>query len=262
MFAPGLGQAVDGETSKALIFGGLGVTGITIYGHGVDAQKEYLKGTDPDYNLYLDNELKKKVGASMYLNAGLLSAYDTFQSRVGVYQAAGKFQFLPKTQNVSEFLIAPFHFSYLKRPTTWIPFALAMALGYDHYMSDPRPHRFHTRGSDVAAGVYLSYNAGTGEEAYFRGVLYPTLYESWNGHWTANVAQSLIFGYMHGPQPYPQIIAGWYFGYLAEKNGFELGENIFIHAWWDVWILTANLIKNRSNSNNFYVQLPQIDIRF
>jgi len=258
---PGLGQAIDGEARKSFIFGGLALAGYGIYSYGFDDQREYLKGPFADFNRYIDNDIIMKIGGSMALNAGLMSSYDTFQSRIGIYQEIGKYQFLPKDQKVEDLLLAPFEFSYLERPTTWIPFLISMALSVDDYNTN-KPERFHARGIDPFAGTYLSYNAGTGEEAYFRGVLYPTLYETWNGHWTANVAQALIFGYVHGPRPYPQLIAGYYLGYLAEKNGFDLGENIFIHTWWDVWLITANFIKNRGHVNNFYLEFPQLIVRF
>jgi membrane protease YdiL (CAAX protease family) len=258
---PGLGQAIDGDTRRSFVFGGLALTGYGIYSYGDNDQKAYLAEPGIDFNRELDNKLIKRVGGSMILNAGFMSAYDTFQSRIGVYQEVGKYLFLPKDQKVEDFTMAPFHFSYLQRPTTWIPFLVSMVISADHY-NTAKPTRFHMRGIDPAAAAYLSYNAGTGEEAYFRGVLYPTLYESWNGGWTANVAQALIFGYAHGERPYPQILGGLYFGYLAEKNGFDLGENIFIHAWWDVWLMMADFIKDRGYANGYYFQLPQINIRF
>ncbi|RYZ66020.1 MAG: CPBP family intramembrane metalloprotease, partial [Proteobacteria bacterium] len=118
------------------------------------------------------------------------------------------------------------------------------------------------RGGDVAVGSLVSYNAGTGEEAFFRGTLHPYLYENWNGSWTANAVQGTVFGFAHGPKPYFQLAAGWYFGWLNERNRFELGEGIFVHAWWDVWIITANLIKNRGFANGAYVEFPRLEIQF
>lgn len=245
-----------------MLLSGVAFTGFLIAADGYEKQQQYLQGTVPDYNHYEDNEVQQRVGNSMYLQAGLMSAYDTFNSRVKAYQAEGRYQFLPKEQNALDLLKAPFHFSYMKRATTWIPFLLSLGLSYDYLMNNDENNKVHVHGGDVAAGLYLSYNAGTGEEAYFRGVFHPTLYESWNGSWLANAAQGLVFGYMHGPAPYPQILAGWYLGWLSERNGFDLGENVFIHAWWDVWVLTAHLIRNRSNANNVYIQLPSFSMRF
>lgn len=262
---PGLGQGIDGENAKSVLLGGLGFSGILIAADGYRKEQNYLNGTGPaDYNYYEDTQLQQRAGNSMYINAGFLSGWDNFNHRVKAYQAEGKFQFLPKEQSVSDLLKAPFHFSYMTRPTTWIPFLLSMGLSYDYLINgDDRPDKIHYRGSDLATGLYLSYNAGTGEEAYFRGVLYPTLYEAWHGSLWANFAQGLIFGFAHGPAPYPQIISGWYLGWLAERNGFDLGESIFVHAWWDVWLITASLILNRSNANSdLYIQLPAFSMRF
>lgn len=259
---PGLGQAIDGETGKFLLFAGQGTAGILVAAEGRQKEKDYLKGPDLDDNYRQDTKLQQDIGSSAFTNAGLISAFDTFNRRVKVSQKEGQFRFLPQEQDLATLYRAPFDFSYMKKPTTWIPFLLAMGIGYEHLMQAPRPGQIHTRGIDGLAGAYLSYNAGTGEEAYFRGVLYPTLYENWNGHWTANAAQSLLFGYSHGATPYFQILAGWYLGWVTEKNGFELGESIFIHAWWDLWVITASFIRNRSLANDVYIQLPQLEIRF
>jgi hypothetical protein len=262
IFLPGFGQEMDDEHTKSILLAGQGISGILIASNALQKQVDYNKTPVLDENYQQDIRLQLLIGGSMYTNAGLLSAFDVFNSRLKAYQAEGKFEFLPHNQNLTDLYKAPFHFSYLKKSTTWIPFLIAMGLGYEGLMSPPHPNQIHARGIDGAAGAYLSYNAGTGEEAYFRGALYPTLYESWNGHWTANATQALVFGYMHGPEPYPQILAGWYLGWLAEKNGFDLGEGIFVHAWWDFWVITANFIKNRSYANELYIQLPQVDIRF
>lgn len=258
---------MDNETAKSLTFAGVGFTGVFIAADAYQKEEKYLSDLEvsgkSDFNYHEDIRLQQLIGNSMYIHAGFMSGWDTFNSRVKAYQAEGKFQFLPKEQSVTELLKAPFHFSYMTRATTWIPFLLSLGLTYDYMMNDPEvPDKIHYRGSDIATGLYLSYNAGTGEEAYFRGVLHPTLYEAWGGSGWANFTQGLVFGFMHGPAPYPQVLAGWYLGWLAERNGFDLGENIFIHAWWDVWILTASLIAHRSSGNPVYIQLPTLTMRF
>lgn len=258
---PGLGQAIDGESSRSLLFAGYGFAGISLY---VDFNDKYEKGL-PDPEVSADRVQDYKVyglaAQAMYMHAGFLSAYDTFSSRVKAYQAEGKYQFYPKDQSMEDLLKAPFHFNYLKRPTTWIPFFLGILGGYYTVNSSDVPE--HTvRANDLAVSTYVSYEAGTGEEAFFRGYLHPILYEETNGSWVANAGQAVVFGFAHGPKAYPQLAMGYYLGWLAEKNQFELGEGIFVHAWWDFFVLAGELIRQRSLAQPLYVQFPSFVLRF
>src|SRR6266511_517195 len=84
---------------------------------------------------------------------------------------------------------------------------------------------FQTRdGAFVAA---FSYNAGVGEEALFRGWLYPMLYQHLGRRaWLANGLQAGAFGALHAPQAgaFALDIAGsaLYEGWLTRRNGWSI----------------------------------------
>ena len=56
--------------------------------------------------------------------------------------------------------------------------------------------------------------------------------------WVSNLITALLFGAAHfggdNTFPLPQALAGYYFGYVTQKNDWGIGESIFIHTWLDV----------------------------
>ena len=79
---------------------------------------------------------------------------------------------------------------------------------------------------DVLFASAISYNAGVGEEALFRGWMYPMFMEAFGHDLWANVASSAIFAAAHisseNPVPWPQFLAGYYFSWLVKKNGWSM----------------------------------------
>lgn len=260
---PGLSQAIDGQYGKSAAYASYAAAGWWLRSEVRQRRSESLEDQDALRFHHL-RDLKNFEDLSYLINyhAVFLSAYDSFRLRVGDHQAKGKYQFLPKEQSINDILKAPFSFSYLKRPTTWVPFLVAIGVGADWLRRTPQPEQWKIRAVDVGVGSAISYNAGTGEEAFFRGYMYPVLYEKWNGSWTANAAQSAVFGLGHPSNPFEAALAGFYFGWLTERNGFDLGEATFLHAWWDFWVINADYIRRRSVTEDYYFRLPPLQMTF
>lgn len=260
---PGLGQAIDGEYKKSASLMGLSITGILIANEAHKKQKTFLESDSTRYHSYRDNARAELFGNSIYKHAAGVALYDSFLTRVPDYHRDGKYLFLPEKQNLESIHKAPFEFSYISRPTTFIPLVIGLGLGISDFNRSSRPDRFDLRASDVATSTYASYVAGVTEEAMFRGWMQPILYENTQNFWVANTIQSLAFGYSHdNAQPYLQILFGFYAGWLTPRNNWDLSEAIFIHTWWDVIVITAEFARSRSKTQDFNIQLPVLNASF
>jgi len=85
-----------------------------------------------------------------------------------------------------------------------------------------------------------------GEEALFRGWLYPVLHQNLGRRvWLSNGLQAAIFGSLHVPQAksFALVIATWAFyeGWLTRRNGWSVRESVFHHFWYDVAVGAATL---------------------
>ncbi len=199
-----------------------------------------------DYRTH--EELPRQAAlASQYGTAvGFMSAWHSFRTSVETQRAEGRYAFLKHEETPIDLLKAPFQFSFLQRQTTWIPLVIAAGLGAlgsqyfpDRYERDPFSR------SDAAYAQVFSYNAGVSEEAAFRGYLQPVLYESWNSPFWSNLTQATVFSLAHlgtNDRPFPQLGMGYYFGWLQQKRDWTLSEGIFIHAWWDVIVISTNYL--------------------
>jgi membrane protease YdiL (CAAX protease family) len=212
-------------------------------------------GTIRDHSPELDKADTKNpdirrggLGAKMFSTFGYLSAYHSFRTAVGTDQR-GRYGFLSEAESPADLALAPFRFSYLLRPTTFIPLALgALTLGMTINTSSEvlaennKRHNFHL--DDVVFSSALAYNAGVGEEALFRGWMMPYMRGNGLNDEAANIASALIFGLGHlsadNRAPWFQALAGYYLGYVSQRNQWTLGESIFIHAWWDVFTISAS----------------------
>ncbi|MGE3760274.1 MAG: lysostaphin resistance A-like protein, partial [Pseudobdellovibrionaceae bacterium] len=141
-----------------------------------------------------------------------------------------------------DLMMAPFHFSHLLKPTTFIPLGvLAYAIGSSRGEYKKRP----LNSSDGFFAGGISYNAGVGEEALFRGYLMMNLRESWGSDFWSNAATATVFGLAHlspsNRAPVAQLALGYYLGWITQRNDWTLSESIFLHAWWDVLAIAAAL---------------------
>ena len=90
----------------------------------------------------------------------------------------------------------------------------------------------------------------------------PLIYENTQSYFWANTVQALIFGYAHGPKPYPQLAFGFYAGWLVPSNAWDMGEAIFIHTWWDAVLMTASFARKRSLIKDFNIKIPLVNTSF
>ncbi len=262
--APGAGQYMNGQIGAGLIYSGVALAGL---GTAVSAAVEI--NNDPNRNQRLDaidsfDPLVRRYvwGLKTYDLAGSLSLYHSFQTTLLFRKQQGDYAFLPQqAETTDELMLAPFEFSNLGRWSTILPLVIGAGVVIGAGATDNYDTRQLNSG-DIAFASGISYNAGVGEEALFRGWMFPLLTEAYgveNVFW-ANLTQAAIFGAAHLSEdnrlPVFQLAAGYYFGWLAKKNAWSLREAIFVHTWWDVIVFTASFTqKNRKAS--IYVPLYQ-----
>jgi membrane protease YdiL (CAAX protease family) len=233
-FLPGFDQWWEGQNSAGLLYTGLAVggsfvissSGVHSYSDNQSAGAQIQQGNDA-VRTYL-------LGGEIYSLAGSLSVYHSFRSAVRTHQEHGGYTFLPKEKEETpdQLMLAPFHFSYLERPTTYIPLGLLLISVLASPMSG---HQMLL--SDAFYSVANSYGAGVGEESLFRGYIAPRLMESFDSPFWSNTAASTLFGAAHiasdNQAPIAQFLFGWYVGWVSQRNQWTISEGIFIHAWWD-----------------------------
>ena len=263
---PGFDQWVEGQYAYAAAYTGAAALGITYAAmNSSQYAKQHRDDTDKqsDFLESHDNLLRKAtLGSLVYQGAGGLSAYHSFRSTVPGLQAIGKFRFLKKEETPAEVLMSPFQFSYLKRPTTWVPLALIAGIGALSLTSDEDTiGRHRLRSDDVFFSAAYSYNAGTHEEALFRGWMMPMAMEWTGSELWSNTGTAAVFALAHlgtVDVPVAQFLLGWYLGHLTQKNQWTLGEAIFVHTWWDVgaFLLSYHLYKKETKEGSSLAALP------
>lgn len=261
-FAPGALQYMNGQIGAGLVYSGIGVTGLaTALGAASEVNNRINNNEDLNDFDSRDSAVRRYVwGMKTYDLAGSLSLYHGFRTALQFRQKEGEFEFLPKEAETSdELMLAPFNFSNLSRLTTIIPLALGVGLMAYSGANDDYDTRNLTAG-DIAFSGGISYNAGVGEEAMFRGWMFPLFVESFGSSFWGNMAQSTIFAAAHLSSdnrfPMPQFLAGYYFAWLSQRNNWTLQESIFIHTWWDVIVFTASFTQGDKKAS-IYVPLYQ-----
>lgn len=243
---PGLGQYIEQQWEPGLIYTGTAVLGMTMATVAAKRIKEDQLGK-LDYDEYDGLQRQYTYGTQLYMFAGEMSAFHSFRTAVKSRKPNGEFAFITNDEDPSDLLTAPFEFSFITRPTTYGPLLAGLALVLVSY--DPDPHADFD-GGDAAFTAGVSYNAGVGEEAFFRGYLMPVMREKWNSNVWSNATQSVIFGAAHYSErnrfPIFQAAMGYYFGWVTQRNGWSLRESIFIHAWWDVLALGQEVASNKT----------------
>jgi len=207
-----------------------------------------------------DEKYKQRTLANQFiLFSGGLSAYHSFRTSIRSHQPYGAYSFLSKEETPGEILMAPFRFEFLKRTSTLAPLALITTLAvldantkHQNYKRDP------ITSSDVFYTAAISFNAGTYEEAIFRGWLMPMMREGTGSEFWSNFLQASLFAAAHLNQismPYTQFGLGFYLGWLTQHSDWTLAESIFIHTWWDVAALT---IQYSNRKKSYHGQIPVI----
>ncbi|HEX9282421.1 MAG TPA: CPBP family intramembrane glutamic endopeptidase [Gemmatimonadales bacterium] len=245
---PGLGQYLEGSWLAGAGFTATAAGGYALYFTGDQhaASVEDLP-RDPDGQ-------RAFIGAQLAQAAGELSAYDSFHRSLPLLQRVGKYDFVKTHESTASLLSAPFDLRMLKRWTTWIDLAHAAvvtALVLAETEPGARYVPFRTR--DGAFVASFSYNAGVGEEALFRGWLYPVLHQKLGRRaWLSNGVQAAVFGGLHVSQAGPFALditaSALYEGWLTRRNGWSIRESIFHHFWYDVAVGAATLLTQKSGT--------------
>jgi membrane protease YdiL (CAAX protease family) len=123
--------------------------------------------------------------------------------------------------------------------------------------------------SDVFFTGAISYGAGVGEEAVFRGFLLPELRQALGSDFWSNAVTAVGFAAAHlgsVDRPIAQLALGYYWGDLTQRNNWEIAESIFIHTWWDVIaFLTVFQIKDKEPASSAVrpaLHLPPFELHF
>lgn len=262
---PGLDQWIEGQWLPAAAYSGIAAAGYAyadyvqrsngVYEHErvhriSVANDEPIPDDLEDKSLHdsKNSTLRKVALASQVAQwSGGMSTYHSFRTAVRTRKQLGEYAFLEYEETPWDLMAAPFRIQYLLRATTLIPLAIIGGLSAlnlsqpDSEDSDLKKDRLSSE-DGFYAGAF-SYNAGTHEEAVFRGWLQPWFVQQLSSPFWGNGAQALVFGAAHlntVPVPIVQTLLGFHLGYVTQKNGYRLGEAIFIHAWWDVVAFAAS----------------------
>ncbi len=277
---PGFDQWYEGQYTYAAAYTGTAVASL-VY---ADLHKDALR-RQSDRNAELrrqnlpeetaitseDTGVRKyTLGALLYQGAGGMSAYHSFRSAVPTHQLAGNFRFLKAQETPGEVLLAPFRFDFLTRATTLVPLGIAAGL---HLMTVSSEIEGIKRDSLSSADVFFagaySYNAGVHEEAVFRGWIMPVMMHWLGSEFWSNTATAGLFALAHMNNvevPLPQLVLGWYMGYVTQQNQWSIAEAVFIHAWWDVFAFLTEFqitrLENRVDAKMPVLWLPPLALHF
>ena len=243
-FLPGASQWVAGQYGYAGVYSGTAVGGVI---YALNAQAEINQHDQKNSDLPTSkgiSERKYQLGLQVAQVAQGFSLFQSFRTAARLRQDDGQYQFIHSNPQPEDLALAPFHVQYLLQPTTYIP--LVIGLGLNLWIAtSPAPDGWvkdSFRREDAAFAAGFSYNAGTHEEAIFRGWLMPVFREYWMNDTWANGMQAAVFGAAHlstTPLPIIQVLLGWHLGSITQKNGWDMREAVFIHAWWDVMSFAA-----------------------
>jgi len=264
LLVPGLPQIIKRQKTAGFTYLGVGAFGMAVaLGTAADYIKNHdeLDNADIDESEITDQQMAMIWGLQTYQTAGSLSLYHAFRTSVKAHHK-DRFDFLPDDETPDKLVLAPFKFSYLLRPTTYVPLLLMAGLSAQ-CINEHKNSKGDLRGTETLFSLGISYNAGVGEESIFRGWMEPILYEKWGSPTAAHLTTALVFSAMHitaaNPVPWPQFIAGYYLGWLTEINGWSITESIFLHAWWDVIAIATAWSQG---ADHIEVRLPTFQYRF
>lgn len=253
---PGLDQWMEGQYRSAAVYSGYA-------GFGLFAAANFgsvdQAGTDPGDSLSSQSKWEG-WGSQAYQDAGFISAFHTFRKAAETKKAEGRFEFLSHEETTGDLLLATMNFGFLARPAVFIPLGAALAIAV--LGANEGPKSANWRGDDIGFSTAVSFNAGVSEEAFFRGYMMPMMKDAWDSNLWSNVASSTVFAAAHissdNPIPWPQFLAGLYFGWRVQKNEWQLSESVFIHTWWDILLLSGSLAYNRGQA----ISMPLLHAEF
>ncbi len=266
LLLPGFDQWFEGQYASATFYSGMAYVGYWTYSYNsTQLSLEESSESDNWYDSDSDRLRRMYWGAQFTQTIGGLSAYHSFRSAVRSHQSsgAGRYDFLVHEETSGDLLLAPLKFQFLMRPTTFVPLGLlAAAFAIEIGQRDRDPG---SSGLTTSKGVFstaVSYNAGVGEEAIFRGWLMPVFRQSMGSDFWSNSLTAALFAAAHISAdlevPVAQFVMGWYWGWVTQKNDWRISEAIFQHVWWDVIALTAFYMTDTAAE----ITVPLINLSF
>jgi membrane protease YdiL (CAAX protease family) len=268
---PGWGQFAQHAPGAGAAYAGAFATGL---GAAVAEADSVLHGRPlEEYEFpILPRSTEEQVfmgGLQLTQSAGLLSAYDSFHRALPSFHRLKQYEFLTAHEPVGRLFTAPFTPRLLLKKNVWIPLAGVAALAAVEVTleRDDRDSSFvPLRGHDVLFGGQLSYQAGVTEEAFFRGYALPVLQQHMGKPRLANLTQALVFGALHiskdNPVPVLQTGLGFLNGAVTQKRGGSIREAVFLHFWWDVIAVAAELVTQKGAAKEMTIRLPAIRVSF
>jgi hypothetical protein len=256
LLVPGLDQWFEEQYRSASVYSGYATLGF-------GAQLSALDFNNSGNNTFSeDNDRHRRYiwGTQAYMDIGFVSAFHSFRKAAETRKRDGQFLFLKHEETAGDLFMAPFHLEKIIKPSVFIPLAALSA--FEVVLSNqPRYRRGVWRGDDLTFATAMSANAGIGEEALFRGYFMPVTREWWGSDFWSNTATATVFAAAHlrtVSVPLPQFALGWYLGWHVQRNEWQLSDAVFIHTWWDIVAISAELARNRGQA----VYLPVFKSEF
>jgi hypothetical protein len=262
---PGAGQAANGDYGDAALH--FGVFAVSVYGAIRYKDKSDYLDADQRYDEDNNREFINKT-TLRYDYAVRLATDMTLYSGYAAYRDArardnSGFRTPAPRESLGDLATSPFSLKYLARPTTFIPLAIQAAALYRY--KDSKDAYGIYRHRDVSTSDLHTFNlianewTAVGEEAFFRGFLNNEFSNRYGDGWGV-VTSSTIFGLAHTGQgqtanALQATAAGFYFGWLHQKNGFEAGEGVALHYWINV-LAGISAIHNGGSAELLHIQLP------
>jgi len=262
---PGAGQASNGDYGEAALH--FGVFAVSVYGAiRYKDKSDYLEADqryDEDNNREFINKttLRYDYAARLATDMALYSGYAAYRDARARDNSG--FRTPAPRESLGDLAMSPFLFKYLARPTTFIPLAIQATALY--YYKDRKDAYGIYRHRDVSTGDLHTFNlianewTAVGEEAFFRGFL-NNEFSNRYGNAAGLAISSGIFGLAHTGQGQTANAlqatgAGFYLGWLHQRNGFEAGEGVAVHYWFNV-LAGISAIHNGGSAELLHIQLP------
>ncbi len=268
---PGAGQVSNGDYGEAALH--FGVFAVSVYGAiRYKDRSDYLNADqryDEDNNREFINKttLRYDYAVRLASDTMLYSGYAAY--RDARQRDNSGFRTPVPRESLGDLARAPFSFRYLSRLTTYVPIAVQAAAIYsynrDRKARDNKEPYGIFRARDVSERDLHVFNltanemTAVGEEAFFRGFL-NNEFSDRHGKIAGLAISSVIFGLAHTGQGQTANAlqatgAGFYLGWLHQRNGFEAGEGVAVHYWFNV-LAGISAIHNGGSAELLRIQLP------
>ena len=267
---PGSGQAATGSYVA-------GATQFTLYFVLLNQYSKHIERPDyipfdrrEDQTNHVIRTNRTTTVADQYatgaLDVAFYSSFSAYRDARAQPENAGRYRTPAPQETLGDLALAPLSWEYLKRPTTLAPLLLPLYLALAPVPRDRlvlAPDDSITRG-ELRMRYFFQHGAvAVGEEAFYRGFLNNGLSDRFGEGWGL-AGSSALFGLSHSGQGGVQATAlgaglfGLYLGWVQQRNGYAIGENVAIHFWWN-FLTSLALLKTHSGAT---VTPVQIYVRF